>query len=416
MANGSARSMDYAFIGINMSAVKRVIVSTFLGGLKRGRMPKAVFIWGKPGQGKTFTAHAAAREIGRRLKALCVMADVAAGTCEPCDIAGVPFPVQINGTEMFARYLGTEWAWFASREYEEWERTREGGDPDFVAPPMLLFFDDLPAAHFQTQSAFFKGVHEGKWGSLHQRDNVMVVGAGNRVEDNAAANDMPTPLANRFRHCYANPSTSDWLKWAGEFREEGEPGVTGQSRIHPLVIGYIRTKQDALIEFNNEVAVRADKAFASPRTWEDISELLYEEEIGQEDELFGKVVRGIIGQGIGTEFIAYLQESTSLVPPEEIVKNPKRARIPSRKNLDALHATVASLELYLRQHPKHWKAGVQYALRKEMVSDVGILLAQTVCEVIQDHLEPGLRGRALSDDVFISLCERYEEILNIVEL
>lgn len=281
---------------------------------------------------------------------------------------------------------------------------------------MLLFFDDLPAAHFQTQSAFFKGVHEGKWGSLHQRDNVMVVGAGNRVEDNAAANDMPTPLANRFRHCYANPSTSDWLKWAGEFREEGEPGVTGQSRIHPLVIGYIRTKQDALIEFNNEVAVRADKAFASPRTWEDISELLYEEEIGQEDELFGKVVRGIIGQGIGTEFIAYLQESTSLVPPEEIVKNPKRARIPSRKNLDALHATVASLELYLRQHPKHWKAGVQYALRKEMVSDVGILLAQTVCEVIQDHLEPGLRGRALSDDVFISLCERYEEILNIVEL
>jgi len=407
--------IDYAFVGMSMSDIKTLVVSTFMGGLKRNRKPKAVFCWGEPGAGKTFTMMAAAREISRRLGIECNFFDVPTSTLEPCDVAGIPMPVRINNEEKFSRYLGPEWAWLTSVEYEKYQQELLN-DPNWKAPSAILMFDDLVAAHFQTQSAFFKGVHEGKWGSLTQRNNVMVVGCGNRVEDNAAANDMPTALANRFRHCYANPTTTDWLKWGTNFRESGEDGVEEESRIHPLVIGYIRTCQDALREFNSEVASRSEKAFASPRTWEDVSELLYEGEIGQDHTIFSKTVMGIIGKGSATQFLGYLRNSTALVPPEEIIRNPKKATIPSAKNLDALHATVASLEAYLKQNPKHWKAGVIYAMREEMLSDVGILLATTVSEIIVQRLDSKERAKAMGDDVFVSLAERYEGLLGIVDL
>ena len=414
MSKTETGGIDYAFVGMSMSDVKDFVVKTYLGGVHRGRMPKPVFCWGAPGEGKTFTMIAAAREVARRLNTECRLIDVPTSTLEPCDISGIPFPVRIEGEETFSRYLGPEWAWLISKEYEAHERKRRK-NPKWMAPPMIVMFDDLVAAHFQTQSAFFKGVHEGKWGSLHQRDNVMTVGCGNRVEDNAAANDMPTALANRFRHCYANPSSDDWLKWATSFREVGESGAEGETRIHPLVVGYIRTCKDALREFNSDVASRSEKAFASPRSWEDVSELLWEAEIGQESPIFSKSVMGIVGKGSATQFLGFLRNSTSLIPPEEIVKNPKKARVPSRKNLDALHATVASLELHLKQNPDDWKAGLIYAMREEMVSDVGILLAQTVSEIILT-LPDADRAEAQGDDLFAELLERYEDLLGIVNL
>jgi hypothetical protein len=236
------------------------------------------------------------------------------------------------------------------------------------------------------------------------------------VEDNAAANDMPTALANRFRHVYAAPTTEDWLSWAGEFREKGEAGVRGEGRIHPLVLGYIRTRQDALREFNSDVAARSEKAFASPRTWEDVSEVLYEDELPRDSAIFAKAMMGIIGRGSATELLGYLRNSTSLIPPDEIVADPEKARIPGRTNLDALHATVSSLEAHLKENPKHWKAGLIYAMRPEMVSDVGILLAQTTATIIVTRLEGKTRAKAMGHDLLLAVLEKYEDLLDIVDL
>jgi len=229
----------------------------------------------------------------------------------------------------------------------------------------------------------------------------MVVAAGNRVEDNAGANDMPTALANRFQHAYANPTTDDWLKWASS--DEGQ--------VHPYVIGYIRNNRDDLNEFNAEVANREEKAFASPRTWEKVSDLFHEGIISSDenDVFFTRAVFGLIGVPASTQFLAYMSNTSAVVPPEEIVKNPKKARIPARKNLDALHATIASLEKYIKETPKHWKAGVIYAMREEIVPDVAILLAKTVTEVVYD-LNPAQRAKAMGDDVFIEFADKFADM------
>jgi hypothetical protein len=402
MANVTTNAVDYAMVGVNMADLKLIIVKTYIGALKRGRRPKPVMVWGSPGVGKTWTVDAAGRTLSKILEQEVGVYHQLTSCLEPTDIAGVPFPIDIDGETVYTNYLPPLWAWLASEEYEAHRQKKE---PSFVAPPMILFFDDIPASHFQTQTAFFKGVHEGKWGHLQQRSNVMVVAAGNRMEDNAGANDMPTALANRFLHLYANPSTDDWLSWA-----------EGEGKIHPYTIGYMRQNKGSLNEFNTDVANRDEKAFASPRSWEMVSDLLWEGEISVtgHNVLFTKTIMGIIGTGMATEFLAFMQNTTAVVPPEEIVANPKKARMPSKKNLDALHATVASLEHHIRENPKDWKAGVQYAVREDMVPDVGILLATTVTTVVH-KMESKLRTKYMADPVFVELFDRYQDVFDVIE-
>ncbi len=416
-AKKQSGNIDYAFLGMSMSDIRHSIVDNFLGGIARERKPRPIMVWGAPGEGKTLTTIAAARELKRRLAAEeFQFFDIPTSCLEPCDVVGIPFPVEIGGVATYSKYLAPNWAYLISKEYEVAEQEK---DPDFKAPPALILFDDVTAAHFQTQSAFYKGVHEGKWGELNQRDNVMVVACGNRDTDNAAANDMPTALANRFEHNYANPTTDDWLKWATSFREEGEPGVKGEFRIFPLVVAFIRHCKSDLREFNSEVAVRSEKAFASCRTWEAVSELHYEGQVVQgsaEDgpgPYFAKKVMGIVGKGVATKYLGFLRDSTSLVPPDVIVKNPKTCPVPSARCLDALHATVASLEMHLKQNPQDWKAGMIYSMRKEMLSDVSVLLVQTISEVIQD-LPNKQRNKAMGDDVFMKFLEENEELIDLI--
>lgn len=400
-------SIDYSMVGLNMREIMRAILATYVGAYKRGKRPKPMMIWGKPGVGKTFTVYAAAKAIAKRLDIETVDTfNIPCSCLEPTDVAGIPTPVEINGQNMYTSYLPPRWAWLASNEYEEHERVARN-NPKWNAPPALLFFDDVPAAHFQTQTAFFKGVHEGMWGDLTQRDNVMTIACGNRVEDNAGASDMPTALANRFRHTYANPTTTDWVSWAGE----------EESDIHPYVIGYIRKNEDDLNEFDTDVANRSEKAFASARTWEDVSDLLWEGELDSNgDEVFSKVVMGIVGRGVGTKFLGFLRNTSAVVSPTEIVKNPRKAKVPSKKNLDAFHATISSLEHHIKNHPEHWEAAVIYALREEMISDFGLLLAKTAGWVIANKLDASQRAEAVGSDVFTELFERYEGVLDVVNL
>lgn len=415
MATASAKrsgGVDTQFMDMSMSEIQRTIVSNYFGGVERLRKPRPVMVWGAPGEGKTFTVIASTREIKRRLKTVQFdFFDIPTSCLEPCDVAGIPFPVSVDGVETYSKYLAPDWAWFISKEYEaEMQKT----DPDFKASAAIILFDDVVAAHFQTQSAFYKGVHEGKWGGLHQRDNVMVVACGNRVEDNAAANDMPTALANRFEHAYARATTDDWLKWGAGFREKGEEGVKGEGRIHPLPLAFIRTSKDNLREFNADVAMRSEKAFASCRTWEAISELHYEGQIGQDDPIFSRKVMGIVGHGIATNYCAFLRNSTSLVAPETIIADPHNAPIPSSRNLDSLHATISSLEMHLKQNPKEsWKACMIYATRDKLLPDVAALLVFTIAEVIAEFPTKE-RNKAITDQVFLDFIDKHEDFLDMV--
>jgi hypothetical protein len=104
-----------------------------------------------------------------------------------------------------------------------------------------------------------------------------------------------------------------------------------------------------------------------------------------------------------------------MISPDEIVKDAKKAGVPSRKNLDALHSTIASLEAHLRQKPTDWSACATYACREEMVDDLGIQLAFTVLDVCATSLQGADLMKAFTGPEVRAMGERYPEILAMIE-
>jgi len=382
---------------MSMTDIRRTIVKAYIEATSRNRAPRAHMVWGPPGVGKTFTIYAAAKEISgminRPVKVVCQLTSC----LEPADITGIPTPIEVEGFGKYTEYLAPKWAWESSKEYVEWKQHH---DANYKSDAMILFWDDIVAAHTQTLNALLKGVHEGMWGGLHQRDNVMVLAAGNRVEDNAGAVEMTSALGSRFHQLYAHPLAKDWIKWA-----------TDEGNIHPFVVGFIRQCPDMLNEFNAEVAARAEKAFACQRTWHMVSDLVWETKAVETCDLFGRRVIGTIGRGTATNFLGYMRNTASVVPPEEVVKDPKGARVPTAKQLDVLYATVASLEYYLKNNPKYWAQVAQYALRKELLSDVGVVLAINVASAT-NKLNPAERAKAHGSDLWLEILDRYEEMFH----
>lgn len=403
-AKNADPAVDYDVVGSTMSEVKRRIVNAFHHALKGGYRPDSTMVWGPPGIGKTFTIYAAAREIAKLLGVEKVaVKSLMLSTMDPTDIVGVPHR---HREFDYTQYLPLRWAWEASVEYELEEQKK---NPKFKAPPMILFFDDFTVAHQQVQAACFKLFHEGQAGDLHIRNNVFLVAAGNRPEDNAAAQDMPTAMASRFRHIYSKIDASEWINWASK---EGD--------IHPLIVGFMRAHKENLHDFEPSTQ---EKAFACPRTWEIVSTAVKENEVevteavksgkSRETSLF-KVTAGIVGTGMATHFHAYLDKTKHAVPADEIVKNPHKAKVPNVEQIDALHATIAGLEYHVKKNPKDWKAAIIYSIRDEMMGEMGLVLATSATNVILESLKSEEVIEALESKEYVAMNNKYGEYLTAV--
>lgn len=406
-------AVDIDVVGSTMHEVKSRVVNGFLHALRGGYSPDATMVWGPPGIGKTFTIYDAAREVAaqyygvdkdtKQPKGSIYVKSLMLSTMDPTDIVGVPHR---HREFDYTQYLPLRWAWDASVEYELAMRKEH---PKFVAPPMVLFFDDFPVAHQQVQAACFKLFHEKQAGDLRIRDNVMLIAAGNRPEDNAAAQEMPTAMASRFRHIYSKIDADEWLSWA-----------TKAGNIHHLVVGFIRGHKASLHDFDPN---SPEKAFPCPRTWEMCSTAMKENEAeiaesvkkgkSKDTSLF-KVTSGIIGTGHATEFHAFLDQTRYAVPAEEIVKDPKKAKVPKIQEIDALHATIAELEYHVKRKPKDWKAALIYSIRKEMMPEMGLVLATSTTDVIMTKLDPDDLIEALATPEYEEMNEKYGEFLTAV--
>ena len=339
------------------------------------------FVWGSPGIGKT----EALKQAFADHKIVLVLA----GCSEPTDISGVPHPYQRDGVNVATDVLVPLWAYNASVDA-----------PADQQGPQVIFFDDLCSGHEQTQAACFKVFGEKKVGNLNLRDNVYIIGAGNRVEDKSAAFDMPMALANRIKHYYAKSDVDAWIMWATDF-----------GGIHPLITAFVRANGTVLNRFDEAVKTStSEKAFPTPRTWEMLSKSMFRMDAlgGIGDWLYGAAV-GCIGAGTGIEFNTFAKNTTTLVRPEDIVKNPKEARVPNKTEIDVLYATISSLEYYINQpqYYKHWVDALTYVLRDDMEPEYGLLIAKMATTIAFNKLDEKDRVKAAKTPEFQEMYKRW---------
>jgi len=151
----------------------------------------SIMLSGPPGVGKTAIAEELARQLKARLHVFL------AATQDPTDLSGVPHCNEERKTTVF----------YAPEDFLELTALASSG---YLGPAVALF-DDITTANSQVFAAYFRLFQQRQIARIPIRDNVILIGTGNRVEDKAVANDLPSPLANRMYHIDVDVDDKAWL-------------------------------------------------------------------------------------------------------------------------------------------------------------------------------------------------------------
>ena len=282
--------------------------------VKKGISPKvlpSVMLWGPPGVGKSQAIRQIAKDIKKNTGKETRITDVRLLLFNPIDLRGIPTS---NADKTLA-------IWLKPQIFQM--------DPsdDIVN---ILFLDEISAAPQSVQAAAYQITLDRVVGEHKLPDNCIIIAAGNRVTDKSVSFKMPKALANRLLHIEVEGSFESWQNWAV------------RSGVNPKVIGFLSFRTDKLFGFDPK---SDDLAFATPRSWEMVSNLL--NNVCDNVETMYPLIAGLIGSGLALEFRSWCKMHFKLPNTEDIFMG-KKCDIP--KSADTLYAIVSSMTNYAKEH------------------------------------------------------------------
>ena len=260
------------------------------------------FLWGPPGVGKSELVQQIAEDMGN-----CLVIDLRMAQMEPTDIRGIPF---------FNKDLGVmDWAPPIELPSEELAAMYD---------KIILFLDEMNSAPPAVQAAGYQLVLNGRVGKYILPKNCHIVAAGNRDSDKGVTYRMPMPLANRFIHLELRPDFGSWQNWAV------------LNNVHEDVVGYLSFAKQDLYDFD---AKSSSRAFATPRTWTFVSQLLQSDELDT-DTLYN-LVAGTVGEGLATKFMAHRKVASKMPNPSDILSG--KTKELNVKEISAMYSLTISM-------------------------------------------------------------------------
>jgi MoxR-like ATPase len=285
-----------------------------------------VFVWGPPGVGKSSVV----KQVATRRKV--ELLDIRASLLDPTDLRGIP-----TVEDGIARWCPPSFL---------------PSDPNSEG---LLFFDELNAAPPLVQASLYQLTLDRRVGEYILPEKWKILAAGNRAEDASVTFRMPAALSNRFIHLDYEVDFDDWRKWAVD------------KDIHPLVLGFLSTRQEMLFKMDN-----TDKGFPTPRSWEMVSDLLTNFDSPQEAQ---DVLIGTIGEAASIEFGAYCDNALSEEAIQRILKDPEKAALP--KKLGDQYALISYVTASVKDS-KVLDAAASLVVR--LKPELGVLLLRNVLQ------------------------------------
>ena len=268
---------------------------------------RPIFLWGPPGIGKSEVVAEIAEELGGAI------IDLRMAQMEPTDIRGIPyFNKDINKMD---------WAEPVDLPSEEFAKQY---------PIVVLFLDEMNSAPPAVQAAGYQLILNRRVGKYFLPDNVVIVAAGNRDSDKGVTYRMPMPLANRFVHLEMRPDFTSWQNWAVN------------KGIHKDVVGYLSFAKNDIYDFD---AKSSSRAFATPRSWCFVSDLLNDEDNVDSDTLFN-LVSGAIGDGLAVKFMAHRKIAGKMPNPSDILSG--KVKDLTVKEISAMYSLTISMCYELR--------------------------------------------------------------------
>ena len=311
---------------------------------------RPVFIWGAPGIGKSSIVE----QFAAALDLPCV--SLLGSQLAPEDIIGVPQIV--DGKSIFC-------------------------PPKSIAQeePYCLFLDELNACSQEVQKAFYSLIHDRRIGEYTLPEGSIVIGAGNRAQDNAIVKPMSSALVNRMFHVELTANHRDWLVWAGNHN------------IHPHIIEYIGLRPDHLWT----QPPKTEEPFSTPRSWHMLSDVLHaHREI--DDKQLKILASGCLSVHHAMQFCAFVKNINNRYALAAIINgNQKFPAAPEDR--DSLYFLAQSFRTQLvkelpREKDKMSANAKQFALRaKTLLKD----LAAISLEIAQMAVAPDDNNKTLPD-------------------
>jgi hypothetical protein len=329
---------------------------------------RPLFISGPPGIGKSDIVAEVARQQGRPL------IDIRLPLLEATDLRGLPHLAEVTIRDAQGNVVKSEQNVPLTEKVFAWSNPTDlPTDPNSRA---MVFFDEMSAAAPSVQAATYQLILNRRIGSYHLPKDVVIVAAGNRIKDKSVAYNMPMALANRFIHTTLAVDFDDWQEWAM------------LNHIHPLVVGYLSFQPGDLFDFDPR---RESLAFATPRSWSFVSELLYEpgtyDDTTLSADVLGDLIKGTIGEGIGIKFATYRKQAINLPNARDILDG-KVTRL-NLKQVDICYALTTSLVYELTDDVK--KANIAKANGvKDSHDKMYKVYAENFIKFIMSEFEPEL--------------------------
>lgn len=250
-----------------------------------GGMTASWMLHGRPGVGKTELVQTLAERIGAQLH------DLRLTTIEPQDLRGLPYYDHSTARTV----------WYRPEDL-----------PDTKAPA-ILFLDELTAAAPSLQPTVYGLLQERRVGRHRLPDSVMIVAAGNQIEDGAIAYDMGTALSDRLIHMIVQANAEDWLA-----------NYAIRAGIHPTVAAFIRTRPD-LLETTEDSIRRGQMIACTPRSWTRVSRIM---DCIADRATRQVMIAGTVGSAAAAEFALLADDIAATVRIDQMLATPRAERLP----------------------------------------------------------------------------------------
>jgi len=252
----------------------------------------------------------------------------------------------------------------------------------------ILFLDEISAAPQSVQAAAYQITLDRVVGEHKLPENCIVIAAGNRTTDKSVAFKMPKALANRLLHIQVEGSFASWREWAVK------------SGVNDKVVGFLSFRQNYLMGFDSS---SDDLAFATPRSWEMVSNLL--NHVNSDVEAMYPLISGLVGTGTAVEFRTWAKVYRQLPAISDIFDG-KMPQPPA--NTDALYALTAAMTAYARDHRTDMSRianSIRYADR--LPPDFSVVLMKDYM-----YLEPDYKNKLMAIPEFARWLSTRGKLLN----
>ncbi len=169
----------------------------------------------------------------------------------------------------------------------------------------ILLLDEITSCPKRVQVAAYQLILDRRVGQYYLPEGTFVVALGNREDDDGVYIQLAGPLADRFEIHYIDV---DFRSWKYDFALK--------AGVHPFVVDYLTFKPTAL---HNQVPGDENMVFATPRSWERVSDILKIDSDVTKTVIKNKII-GNIGTAEGNQFIEFCKKQKKYVVVDEFIE------------------------------------------------------------------------------------------------